>query len=1055
MPIYSPTGFLDVTNATLRGSKIVTTSNVGIANLDPLNTLSVGSNLQVEDTGSNVLTIHGNAAMTAVTLGAVHVAPVYDLEVVTNLGNTVSNTVQFTNDTTGFVSTANIEIGTNNLFVDTTTGEVTVGNKLDVSDAHASNLTVASALYANAATGRVGVHTTNPGNFALDVHGSANVGALTATDVTVTGNLAVAGELTSIRSTTVTVDDPIIGLANNNTTGVLDVGFVMQRPNANVAIVFDESSDTLEIGYTQGKHTDTTITMDDSSLFHTNIHGNVSVSNLEIGQFSVVAAYGLDHVTNENNSTGDTIISTHGTTGLQTTANVDVGRDALVSGNVVVSRDLTVDTSTFHVDSSTNRVGVLTTSPGYDLDVHGSANVGTLTTGNLEVGTANLFVDTTTGNVGIGMTDPGHNLDIVSEMNLRSVSNTASIKYNSNVVTEFVRSKKLIKYPRVAMTSTNQDGYVISFSTADTNSSRTQYGAFDGIFDNSAGQGWQSLTRYSTSTGLPTGDADNATFTVAGTNYKGQWLKLQLPQKIQVESIVIAANRGGGVDDRRPHEGVFLGSNDNTNWELIKLFDIDTSGYVDFQSGADSRATISDITSTSHYEYIMFVITKIATTNQYGPVQINEIEYYGIPEYDPEAHGTDVIARSVPNVPNTDWLEVYYDAKGLSDGSISTVDDLTPGGSNDGTATNLTVSDEAFVFNGTSDIRSTVSTFTGDQPHTMSVWVNISTSHTLSDGYICVLAPSTGENLDQVSTIRFQNDGFNLQSWGNDIQMYNLGIEKGRWYHLVVVYAGGGVTTSSKRLYIDAVQNTRISGTTVTSNVLNFSNTTLSLGSRVDGIGSHLTGSIANFRLFNRALSPDEIWQLYAYQKDYFQVSPDVVTFKGGRLGIGTLEPKAPLDVMGIPYGPGARPVFFATNDSSSGILITSTGIFTDELPDAHINAGNCYDGTTGRFTPKIAGIYMFTFHLTVATDRNNRNFCQTTFYLNGTNVNGATTGRGLGYLVHQAVSHNDGELLPVHINRALYLNVGDYVQVGILQLSHADVVAGQNYSWFTGYLLS
>ena len=212
---------------------------------------------------------------------------------------------------------------------------------------------------------------------------------------------------------------------------------------------------------------------------------------------------------------------------------------------------------------------------------------------------------------------------------------------------------------------------------------------------------------------------------------------------------------------------------------------------------------------------------------------------------------------------------------------------------------------------------------------------------------------------------------------------------------------------------------------------------------------------IANFRIQNRALSADEIWQLYAYQKEYFQVSPDVVTFKGGRLGIGTSEPRAPLDVMGIPYGPGARPVFFATNDSSSGILITSTGIFTDELPDAHINAGNCYDGTTGRFTPKIAGIYMFTFHLTVNTDKNNRNFCQTTFYLNGTNVNGATTGRGLGYLVHQAVSHNDGELLPVHINRALYLNVGDYVQVGILQLSHADVVAGQNYSWFTGYLLS
>jgi hypothetical protein len=57
--------------------------------------------------------------------------------------------------------------------------------------------------------------------------------------------------------------------------------------------------------------------------------------------------------------------------------------------------------------------------------------------------------------------------------------------------------------------------------------------------------------------------------------------------------------------------------------------------------------------------------------------------------------------------------------------------------------------------------------------------------------------------------------------------------------------------------------------------------------------------SVANFRLFNRALTGDEIWQLYAYQKDYFQVSPDVVTFKGGRLGVGTSEPRAVLDVNG------------------------------------------------------------------------------------------------------------------------------------------------------------
>jgi len=51
-------------------------------------------------------------------------------------------------------------------------------------------------------------------------------------------------------------------------------------------------------------------------------------------------------------------------------------------------------------------------------------------------------------------------------IDLQYTSNTAKIEANSNVVTEFSRSKKLIKYPRVALTSASQDGYVASASTA-------------------------------------------------------------------------------------------------------------------------------------------------------------------------------------------------------------------------------------------------------------------------------------------------------------------------------------------------------------------------------------------------------------------------------------------------------------------------------------------------------------------------------------------------------------------------------------------------------------
>jgi hypothetical protein len=64
-------------------------------------------------------------------------------------------------------------------------------------------------------------------------------------------------------------------------------------------------------------------------------------------------------------------------------------------------------------------------------------------------------------------------------------------------------------------------------------------------------------------------------------------------------------------------------------------------------------------------------------------------------------------------------------------------------------------------------------------------------------------------------------------------------------------------------------------------------------------IEKHANFKMANFRLFNRTLTSDEIWQLYAYQKEYFGHGKLDMTLKSGRLGIGTMEPRAVLDVKG------------------------------------------------------------------------------------------------------------------------------------------------------------
>ena len=551
-------------------------------------------------------------------------------------------------------------------------------------------------------------------------------------------------------------------------------------------------------------------------------------------------------------------------------------------------------------------------------------------------------------------------------VDLQYTSNTAKLEANSNVVTEFSRSKKLIKYPRVAMTGQTTSNYTVTgsnwFNNPATGGSGNQYNpwkAFDNVGNHPTGAlSWYSFDYSAPEAYSGSGYAFNPSHGGTATPdlftgaVQGEWLKIQLPHKVALDHYVMY-----GPDQERefPRDWTVYGSVDGTSWVRVdsrvsQIFGVGT-GSTGTATGKKKEFQFD--TPTNEYLYFAFVFTR-GSVNRDNYIGIGEIELFGIPEYDPEAHGTDVTVKSYPNVPNTDWLEVYYDAKGLADNS-TTVNDLKPVGTpNNGTVGgNTSVTDGAFTFDGSGDYisGSVSSTFTGNQTYTFSMWIKPN-SH--PSAFIGVFSIGTDSQNDSI--------GLFLNS-GNIVHLtYNNNLETttyapiGKWVHITGTYDGTGRTV---------FMNGELVGTDSYSS-LTLTGTAFKLGSNLTG-GQNFNGSIANFRLFNRALSSDEIYQLYAYQKEDFGHSTNNMTLKAGRLGIGTSEPRAALDVRGIAQ---FKNVFFfarATTDPSMDSTNQNTLIDDVQRSNGGLSLSSSGRGVTVA-SSDASGVYMVYCQVSVRT---------------------------------------------------------------------------------------
>jgi hypothetical protein len=349
---------------------------------------------------------------------------------------------------------------------------------------------------------------------------------------------------------------------------------------------------------------------------------------------------------------------------------------------------------------------------------------------------------------------------------------------------------------------------------------------------------------------------------------------------------------------RAPEDFLIYGSNDNVNW--TELLSVTNANYVG-SSSTIAGYTSHDVKTTTFYQYFGVVVTKISGQPNY--FRVFELEYFGIPEYDPEADGVDVTVKSLPNVPNTDWLEVYYDAKNYTSGVVQ--DESTP--QRNGTITTGVTSEtvdgiKSFKFAGANNnniISTAMSNPSGSWPHSVSVWFKRDLMAN-ADTLFFIKNNTSGET-SKSPHVKITTTGvMTVDWWDNNTSVIGKAFEPGIWYHMVYTYVGSGTHATGTNIYVDGIKQTLSApagGGAASALTMNGSDK-IYIGSYQNG-DQAFDGNMASIRVFNRALTTDEIYQLYAYQKEYFGHGVLGMTLKAGRLGIGTSEPKATLDIRG------------------------------------------------------------------------------------------------------------------------------------------------------------
>ena len=597
---------------------------------------------------------------------------------------------------------------------------------------------------------------------------------------------------------------------------------------------------------------------------------------------------------------------------LQRVKNVDNDNDMPKNGRMYGSNDgvswtklVTFSNLTYERYEET-RVDVKSTTPYSYYRLAVTETVGSSQV-YVAVGELQLFEAAT----GVGAAPTSAKLQVAGSLGMAKGSEFFA---GDDVVMELPKhDRPLTRYPEFALTANTDRGYIVN---------RSSIFSFDWegykAFNRQRGTNldWISASTYTSGV---YGGSQKIT-DVNGTDYDGEWIKLQLPKAIRLEKFSLVDRDGADFTRRLPKDGTLLGSNDGTGWEVIHTW--------------TGRTFITDIdnwfhvNSTKYYKH--FGLVAEALKNDAGATSwdMGEIKYYGTEEGDTSV---DVVHRSIPNKPGQQHLEVYWDANDSNSYSFadsSSVYDLSGSGVT-GTITGNNGFDaeyNAWVFDGSGDYISTTSSGLGTGgafDHSFAFWFKINRNITNND-YVVTFGEETNDNMIAVNISG--NTLIHFDNWGRGVITGDI-VRLGTWYHVACTHTGSATGDINNQLiYVNGVrQTTSATGT----GTLAFTSNKITIGARPGGgtPTAFLDGAVSNVRFFKgKALNADQVRELYEYDAERFGHRQNLVSLHKGNLGVGVTHPTFRFEVAGTEtlqeYPPRAIRVFdYDTHIESHGVF--------------------------------------------------------------------------------------------------------------------------------------